>query len=79
MCAERIEHPERIVVGIAAAEADEVHIGLAKRQLDLPRHMMGTLDEVDHRDGVTNALAAVGPEEGVVTELGAATVVTGLL
>jgi len=66
--AERLEHPKRIVVGIAAAEADEVHVGLAKRQLDLPRHVMGTLDEVDHRDGVANALAAVCSEEGVVAD-----------
>ena len=65
MGAERLEHPERVVVGIAAAEADEMHVGLAERQLDLAGHVMGTLDEIHHGDRVPNPLAAVGPQERI--------------
>ena len=66
--AERLEHPEGILVGEASAEADEMDVRLAERQLDLAGHVVGTLHQVHDHDRVADSLAAVGPHEGVVTD-----------
>ena len=63
MRAQPLHHLERILVGITAGEADEVHVVGAGLLHDEARDVMRAFDEVGHRDHVADALAAILAQE----------------
>ncbi len=58
---EALQHHGRVVVGVAAAEPDDVDIILVAGA-DARSHVMGTLHGVDHGHHIADALAPVGTE-----------------
>lgn len=63
--AKLLQHAERIGVRKAAGKADQMHAAFAKRKDHLARDVMRALDEIDDDEMVADALASVGPREGV--------------
>ena len=62
MGAEPLHHPSRRSVRIAAGKADHVHVAVAERHRDLPRHVVRAFHEVADHDDVADALAPVGAQ-----------------
>ena len=61
-CVRASHHAQRVVVGIAAGEADQMHIVVPERRIDLAGDVVRTLDQIGNDDHVADALSAIGAQ-----------------